>query len=93
MKLKPRKYQQTALQAFEAEHAHIVALLNNLPQQLREYDRDISSVPGGHAEWTHAGTLAHVREQLQHVMTELASARHNKRSRSARLAARLAASK
>lgn len=77
----------TALESFEAEQAAIVALLRNIPQQIRDYDREISSSPGGHSDWGHAGTLCHVRQQLQQIVEQLGDARRQTRARTDRRAA------
>ncbi|HEV8364589.1 MAG TPA: hypothetical protein VGQ52_13830 [Gemmatimonadaceae bacterium] len=71
----------TALEAFEQEKAQISRLLGQIQHCMHEYDRDVSSVPGGHQDWSHAGTLTNVREALEGAMESLDSARANTRKR------------
>lgn len=71
----------TALEAFEHEKAQITSLLVQIQHCLREYDRDISAVPGGHDDWSHAGTLTNVREALEGAMESISGARSNTRKR------------
>lgn len=73
----PARNHMTALEAFEAEHKAIAALLARISVEILDYDRDISSVPGGHQSYAHAGTLEYVRTQLELQVSHLRSARAN----------------
>lgn len=84
---------ETALLAFEDEKAAILAMLRNIPQQLQDYDREISSSPGGFSDWGHAGTLADIRQKLGQIVTQLGDARRATRGRTdrrAQMAAKIA---
>lgn len=72
---------KTALEAFEARKANITQLLVKINSNLGAYDRDISTVPGGHSHWSHARTLANVERLLQEALDSLTSARANTRIR------------
>lgn len=79
-----KKTEQTALEAFEAQKAAIIALLVKIPEQIRQYDREISGAPGGHDDWSHAGTLKHVREQIEGGLGSITCARQKTREKARR---------
>ena len=70
-----REAEQTALQKFEQEKAAILGLLVKFAPNLQAYDREISSARGGHQNWQHAGTLEHVRQQVEGALESLTNAR------------------
>lgn len=66
---------KTALETFEQEKAAILALLVKFAPNLQAYDREISSARLGHSNWQHAGTLQHVRQQIEGALESLTNAR------------------
>jgi len=79
---------QTALAAFEAHKAKILKMLAQLPAHVEMYDREISSTPGGHLDWSHAGTMGEVSKQveaaLQSVLDALVATRDRATARASR---------
>lgn len=75
---------KTALEAFEQEKAAILALLVKFAPNLHEYDREISSTPGGHRNYQHAGTLEYVREHIESALECLTNARASTRGQATR---------
>lgn len=71
MKTTPHK--ATALETFEARKANIAKNARKFAAALENYDRQIS-VAGDHANWEHAGTLAHVEELLARALDAVTSA-------------------
>lgn len=76
-----KKKEQTALEVFKVELDAIFALLAEIPQEIDKYDHDITDVPGGHTDWTHARTLKHVREQIEGALGSISSALRNTREK------------
>lgn len=66
--------QPTALETFETRKAAIAKKAAKFAALLEQYDRTISSTPGGHRDWGHAGTLGHVDELLTRALESLADA-------------------
>lgn len=68
---------QTALETFELRKANILKMARSLESKIREYDLAISSQPGGHQDWGHAGTLQNIEDLLANAHEALASATEN----------------
>lgn len=63
----------TALETFEARKANIAKVARKFAAALDNYDRQVS-IAGDHANWEHAGTLAHVEELLGRALDAVTSA-------------------
>lgn len=74
MKRKTKTQTTTALQTFEARKASIAKKAAKLATLLEQYDREISTRPGGHQDWGHAGTLGNVDALLDQALESLTSA-------------------
>lgn len=79
----------TAQEEFEAQKRAILALLLEIPKQLRTYDRAIEAA-GTRKQWDNAGTLQTVVRDLENALGSLTSATENTQRRPRLAAARSA---